>query len=78
MTERKITENASGAETEREGNVESPKQVDVAKDRPSTRCFAVVVNKIDGGGRTRQRHRDLSAYCRHRTATQYNSDNVLL
>jgi hypothetical protein len=47
--------NASGTAMERGGSLESPRQVDVTRQRSATRCFAVVANKIDGGGRTRQR-----------------------
>jgi hypothetical protein len=57
MTKQKVVENASGAAMEREESVKSPRQVDVTRNRPATGCFAVVANKIDGGGRTRQQRR---------------------
>jgi hypothetical protein len=57
MTKREIVENASGAAMEREGSVKCPRQVDGTRNRPDTRCFAVVANKIDGEDRTRQRRR---------------------
>jgi hypothetical protein len=46
--------NASGTAMERGGSLESPRQVDATRQRSATRCFTIVANKIDGGGRIRQ------------------------
>jgi hypothetical protein len=73
MTKREIVENASGAAMECEESAKCPRQVDVTRSRLATRRFAVVANKIDGGGRQRRRP---WAPVRRCTATHNNIDIV--
>jgi hypothetical protein len=79
MTERKITENASGAAMEREGSVKSLKQVDVTRNRlplAASRSSRIkLTREVAPANDVEQR--GLSAQGHNCTATHDNIDIVL-